>query len=1853
MKIVQNKNRIIAAVMSFLMVFAMLPANIVFADDTISKYIFNHDGETAEEVISELSSCFNLVNNYGKIGALQFKNKTGSVTIPDIGINSGVAVFDIEFCPAGKTVQTAVLKNSKDEVLFAVSYVYPSSGTKGLYITDKAGGTNIVKLQEAKSNMWSRVRVEIDLETSKKSGVLQYKITSAYYNKASNYETDYSKWTANEDVAQDSMVSAGYTNGTVTTAIDGTADHPFDLNSITISSTTNARWLGDISLYNANALSVKTAPVTQEVGKEFNPNGAELEIKYSTGATETVVLSDLTYGTDYTVTGFDSTSAVEAQTISINYMGFKADTTVNIRTLTPIDIKLSDTKKTTYYVGDVFETGLTGNVIYTDGVTNDILGADIEVTTDSADTSKMIVTGFDTTASVEKQTLTVSCLGVSTTYDIEVKAVELEKISVTSKPAKTEYALGEALDVTGLEITATYNNGKTEVFTSDKYTVGEFDSTKTGARKVTVTANNTDITTDFIVIIPLIPTTEQTMDLFKYTEDAEEGKTAADIGVTGDKAQLVTVEAGIAGNTTQMLGVSAETGAESIIDTPITDGIVKISSIFNENSLNAYYRVKDKDGNVLINFGQFPSKGNLNLYEGQSASGTPSTIATQKNKWIKLDTEIDLDKSKETGIFQFITKVYYKEGYTDEYWTYANTVTSLNYINDFDNANGCSTDGLSEFSIGSVVFGGSAETVYFDDIQISTTNIPVLAAVEIKTAPAKAEYAIGEELNLEGLTITETYAGDITKDISDIDYIKANYDITGFDSTAAGDKEITVAYKENAEIKANFTVNVKAATLKSIAVTTQPTKTEYFAGDKIDVSGMVVTATYTDESTKELSESDYEVLADLSTAGDNVTVTVTAAAKDKDGNEVTATFNVKVKALEIVGIEIATAPAKTVYVVGDKLDTTARTLKSVYNNGKKVDLSIDDCEITGFNSEAPAEAQTITIKYGEFTATYTIKITEKASNQSFYYIDQETAEEIGFVGSKDGVLSVVTDNKGGNDTNKIAVKNGVVSKTFTTPITTGKITFETITYHNSAVFATRLVDSKGNGLINYSQQSSGNLNLYEGVATTGSVKYMNLASKDIVKNKWVKTVTEIDLDASNEKGVLQFVMTVYYKGAYTDEEWKEVQQFTQDSTYLTSSFSGFTSGAATAGLTSFDIGGIAYETTSTAYADDIMFDDGNGISGIVTLKSKELKGIEITKPATVTEFQQGAKLNTAGLEITGKYLYTYSDESTKEVEKVIATYDTAYDFSQVTDKATVTITVKDGENVFTVTYDVKVVEKSDSSYITFEYVDEESAGIIGFDGSKISVTSGEISADDTSNESNKLTLEKGTSTATLAEAVTTGTVHFETAFLTTATSKASLFLRILNSEGLPMVDIGQYGSSNCNLYIDRKTSGTDGAMAGQFGGFKVKKWAKAEVDIDLNKSKEAGHLVFNAVIYTTDDYSSGNWSKFASFNQDLYLNSTMAPTSTGAASSTATVFDVAAIELYNAGSSKIYFDDMFFEAIQDGATKTLTNLEITSPATKKQYYVGDKFNSSGLVLTGEYTYVLANGKTFTKTQVITQYDVSFANQEVSSEAEVVISVGGKSVRFTVEVLENKALEGIEEYLVKYINNELVTLEEDNRIRLNKRNILLPSENESGAELSWETVSSCASIKENVLTVEPSISEELAVELAVILHTTNNSGDDVEIQKTIYITVPRASSKEAPSTDLKTDEELRKAVEYMIQIGLFDGQGELNTVDAVLAELERGIKTEEMTAILVNLFDIDTTYTDTVISRNDIDYNAWYTAYVVAAFQLSLETQASREGKENYGIGQSLTQDDIIYMLSRIVAIDQTTLPSDYIEQLFK
>jgi len=155
--------------------------------------------------------------------------------------------------------------------------------------------------------------------------------------------------------------------------------------------------------------------------------------------------------------------------------------------------------------------------------------------------------------------------------------------------------------------------------------------------------------------------------------------------------------------------------------------------------------------------------------------------------------------------------------------------------------------------------------------------------------------------------------------------------------------------------------------LTGIAVTTLPTKTVYFVGESLNTAGMEVTAYYNDSSNKLVTEYDYDPKV--------LTVVGTQTIMVSYGGE-KATFDVTVNPVALTGIAVTTLPTKTVYFVGESLNTAGMEVTAYYNDGS-------NNPVTGYDYDpnvlTVAGTQAIMVSYGGEKATFDVTVISKTS----------------------------------------------------------------------------------------------------------------------------------------------------------------------------------------------------------------------------------------------------------------------------------------------------------------------------------------------------------------------------------------------------------------------------------------------------------------------------------------------------------------------------------------------------------------------------------------------------------------------------------------------------------------------------------------------------------------------------------------------------------------------------------------------------------------------------------------------------------------------------------------------------------
>lgn len=119
-----------------------------------------------------------------------------------------------------------------------------------------------------------------------------------------------------------------------------------------------------------------------------------------------------------------------------------------------------------------------------------------------------------------------------------------------------------------------------------------------------------------------------------------------------------------------------------------------------------------------------------------------------------------------------------------------------------------------------------------------------VTGITVSKMPNKTTYYQGELFDSTGLEVSKTYNDGTSESTTD-------YELSGFDSSSAGTKVITVTVSGKT---ATFEISVSEASITAISVTTMPSKVNYHIGKEFDSTGIVVTATASDVNTIDVAK---------------------------------------------------------------------------------------------------------------------------------------------------------------------------------------------------------------------------------------------------------------------------------------------------------------------------------------------------------------------------------------------------------------------------------------------------------------------------------------------------------------------------------------------------------------------------------------------------------------------------------------------------------------------------------------------------------------------------------------------------------------------------------------------------------------------------------------------------------------------------------------------------------------------------------------------------------------------------------------------------------------------------------------
>lgn len=203
-----------------------------------------------------------------------------------------------------------------------------------------------------------------------------------------------------------------------------------------------------------------------------------------------------------------------------------------------------------------------------------------------------------------------------------------------------------------------------------------------------------------------------------------------------------------------------------------------------------------------------------------------------------------------------------------------------------------------------------------DTVDVTLTAIALKEGTSFPSTMVK-----GTDFDLTGKKITATYSDKTTKDVD----IVASM-ISGYDKTAVGEQTVTITYTDKQASKTTtFKTTVIEKVVVSIEVTTQPDKVVYNEGEIFDPAGMVIKATYNDntidEDFKEYTFADTALVygtnkVEIACGEQKVEVSITVNAQSVYGIEGEDTYTVNANEVKNVDLTLKAVEDKGLGVEG-------------------------------------------------------------------------------------------------------------------------------------------------------------------------------------------------------------------------------------------------------------------------------------------------------------------------------------------------------------------------------------------------------------------------------------------------------------------------------------------------------------------------------------------------------------------------------------------------------------------------------------------------------------------------------------------------------------------------------------------------------------------------------------------------------------------------------------------------------------------------------------------------------------------------------------------------------------------------
>lgn len=524
----------------------------------------------------------------------------------------------------------------------------------------------------------------------------------------------------------------------------------------------------DITNKAVESIAIKDAPKSEYfVGDVLDREQGSIEVTYNNGDKETVELES----SAVIITDFDTATAVKGKVVTITYENKTTEYTINVIEVVISSVEIKDAPKSEYFVGDSLDRSQGSiEVIYNNGAKEAV----------EFDSSAVAITGFDSSSAILNQVVTIIYQGVATTYKVNINEAELLSIEVTA-PTKITYFIGQTLDLSGMTITANYENGPKNIELNDLgVSVSGYDSS---------------------------------------------------VAASG---QIVTVTYGGKSDTFSVNIIEKSVTSIEINEVFQNKYYVGESLIIDNSSIKVFYNDGSED---IVDF----SNMEVEISGFDSSAETDNNIVTVRYKGLTATFKVNI-YSKEIQSLQLVnapTKLVYYIGDTiDLSGLTLKAVYNLHEENvDITQveASGFDSSSVCDEIVVTITFEGKSVTF---TVEIKEKQV---VSIAVEVAP-KTQYYIGEELDLSTGSILVTFSDEST---TTVDLSSDLIEVTGFHSENAGTSLIAKINYKGFSTTFNYSIYEKTLSYISVTKKPDMINyyTDY-EGDTWDLTGIEVTAVY-------------------------------------------------------------------------------------------------------------------------------------------------------------------------------------------------------------------------------------------------------------------------------------------------------------------------------------------------------------------------------------------------------------------------------------------------------------------------------------------------------------------------------------------------------------------------------------------------------------------------------------------------------------------------------------------------------------------------------------------------------------------------------------------------------------------------------------------------------------------------------------------------------------------------------------------------------------------------------------------------------------------------------------------------